>query len=56
MLRGPIDTMLGLGKVSVTTAGGDVVIRFLEIEKADRIAESLKTRINQIAVEDRKNM
>ena len=56
VLRGPIDTMLGLGKVSVTTAGGDVVIRFLEIEKADRIAEALKRRINQIAVEDRKNM
>ncbi len=53
VIRGPIDTMLGLGKVSVSTAGGDVVIRFLEIEQADAIAESLKNRINQIAVEGR---
>lgn len=53
VLRGPLDSMLGLGKVSVTTAGGDVVIRFLEIEKADRIVETLKHRINQMAVADR---
>lgn len=51
VIRGPIDRALGLGKVSVTTAGGDVEIRFLEMEKADKIAESLKHRINQIAVE-----
>lgn len=55
VLRGPIDTMLGLGKVSVTTAGGDVVIRFLEIEKAEKIAETLKHRINQIVVESKEN-
>lgn len=51
--RGPLDNMLGLAKVSVTTAGGDVVIRFLDIQTADRIAETLKRRINQIAVETR---
>lgn len=51
--RGPIDRILGLGRVSVTTAGGEVDIRFLEVEKAEKIAESLKHRINKIAVEDR---
>ena len=55
VIRGPIDTMLGLGKVSVTTAGGDVVIRFLEIEKAEKIADTLKHRINQIVVEAKEN-
>lgn len=34
----------------VTTAGGDVVIRFLDEEKAEKIAENLKSRINTIAV------
>lgn len=53
VIRGPVDRILGLGKVSVTTAGGDVIIRFLEVEKAEKIAESLKHRINRIAVEDR---
>ena len=47
--RGPIDNMFGLTKVIVTTAGGDAVIRFLEQEKADKIVESLKLKINEIA-------
>lgn len=53
--RGPIDNILGLAKVSVTTAGGDVVIRFLDVDVADRVAETLKHRINQIAVQAREN-
>ena len=53
VIRGPIDRMLGLGKVQVTTAGGDVTIRFLEMEKAEKIAEFLKHRINQIASEEK---
>lgn len=51
--RGPIDRMFGVGKVQVTTAGGDVTIRFLEKEKAEAIAESLMKRVNRIAVEQR---
>ena len=47
--RGPIDRIFGLAKVSVTTAGGDVTIRFLEDAKADFIADSLKTKINEEA-------
>lgn len=47
-IRGPIDTMFGVAKVKVTTAGGDVTIRFLEQEKAERIAEGLGKYVNRI--------
>lgn len=49
MEQGPIDRIFGLTKVIVTTAGGEVTIRFLEYEKAQQITESLKKKINQIA-------
>ena len=52
-VKGPIDQMFKVAKVVVTTAGGDVTIRFLEEEKAEKIAESLRNRINAIAVEQR---
>ncbi len=51
--RGPIDRIFKVAKVTVTTAGGDVTLRFLDEEKADFIAESLSKRINQIVVEQR---
>ena len=51
--KGPIDRMFKVAKVTVTTAGGDVTLRFLDEEKADYIAESLSKRINQIVVEQR---
>ena len=51
--KGPIDRMFNLAKVIVTTAGGDVVIRFLEDEKSEFIADSLKKKINEIAIESR---
>lgn len=53
--NGPIDRMFGLAKVIVTTAGGDVTIRFIEEEVAEKIVERLKVRINQYAVEKREN-
>lgn len=52
-LRGPIDRMFKVAKVVVTTAGGDVTLRFLDEEKAEFIAENLGRRINQIVVEKR---
>lgn len=52
-LRGPIDRIFKVAKVVVTTAGGDVTLRFLDEEKADFIAESLSKRINQIVAEKR---
>ncbi len=54
-LRGPIDRMFKVAKVVVTTAGGDVVLRFLDEEKADFIAENLGRRVNRIAAEQREN-
>ena len=51
--QGPIDRMFQVAKVKVTTAGGDVTIRFLQKEKAEAIADSLKDRINQIVKEQR---
>ena len=51
--RGPINNMLGLANVTVTTAGGTANIRFLEISEAERIAEELNRLINKI-IEDRK--
>ncbi|MBE5955259.1 MAG: hypothetical protein E7253_02280 [Lachnospiraceae bacterium] len=51
--QGPIDRIFHVAKVKVTTAGGDVTIRFLQKEKAEAIAESLKNRINQIVAQQR---
>ena len=51
--KGPIDQMFKVAKVVVTTAGGDVTIRFLEEEKAEQIAENLRGRINEIVVSQR---
>lgn len=53
MVSGPLDRMFGLTKVIVTTAGGAVVIRFLEMEKAEAIVEKLKKRINSYAIKSR---
>ncbi|NLA77440.1 MAG: PH domain-containing protein [Clostridiales bacterium] len=39
--RGPIDTAFGVGKVIVTTAGSVARLRFLELKKAEEIAEQL---------------
>lgn len=50
---GPIDRLFGLSKVIVTTAGGDVDIRFLQYEEAQVIVDSLKRRINQYAIAKR---
>lgn len=52
-LRGPVDRMFGLTKVIVTTAGGDVTIRFLEEAQAQEIAMTLQKKINQITKQQR---
>ncbi len=51
--QGPIDRIFKVAKVNVTTAGGDVTIRFLEKEKAEMIADQLKHRINEIVTEQK---
>ena len=52
-VKGPIDQIFHVAKVIVTTAGGDVTIRFLEEERADTIARRLQIRINEIVAEQR---
>ena len=51
--RGPINNLLKLADVDVTTAGGIAKIQFLDIPVADSIAEELNRYINNI-VRDRK--
>lgn len=55
-LRGPIDRIFKVAKVVVTTAGGDVTLRFLEEEKAEFIAEMLGRRINQVVKEQKQDI
>lgn len=52
---GPIDRMFGLASVEITTAGGNITIKFLERKKAEQIAEILKKRINVIVEEESKH-
>ncbi len=49
--RGPIDNLTGLAKVVATTAGGEIVIRFLELEVAFELANSLAGTIKGIVKE-----
>ena len=42
-----------MAKVIVTTGGGDVTLSFVEEEKAEQIAESLRRRINEIVKDQR---
>lgn len=51
--RGPIDRLYGLSKVIATTAGGNLVIRFLENQIAEEMAESLGIRIGTIVKEQK---
>jgi hypothetical protein len=52
--RGPIDNMLGLGDVTITTAGGDATINYLEIEEAEKVADRLNNLIGRM-LQDRKS-
>lgn len=49
--QGPVDRLFSLSKVIVTTAGGDVVIRFLTEKETDFITSTLKNRINDIVIQ-----
>ena len=51
--KGPIDQLFRVAKVIVTTGGGDVILSFLEDERAEQIADSLRKRINEIVSEQR---
>ena len=53
--RGPFDQMFHVAKVIVTTGGGDVTISFLEENEAEKIAENLRRRINEIVIRQRED-
>ena len=48
VVRGPINSIVGLSNVKVTTAGGVADIKFLEQAVAESIVDELNTVINRI--------
>ncbi len=48
---GPIDRLTGLAKVMATTAGGEIVVRFLEKELAEELAIKLEKTVKSIVKE-----
>ena len=46
--RGPINNMLGLANVNITTAGGVATISYLEVDEAEKIVERLTELINSM--------
>ncbi len=46
--RGPINNMLGLGHVNITTAGGTATVSYLEIEEAEKMAERLNKLVGKM--------
>ena len=51
--QGPIARIFKLSTINVTTAGGDVDIKFLKDDEASEIAELLKKKINEIVIRER---
>lgn len=51
--QGPIDRMFGVAKMTITTGGGDVTVRFVSKDVATAMSDSLKKKINQLVVIDR---
>lgn len=47
IVRGPLDSRFGLAKVTVTTAGGTATMRFLELEKAEDICQTLNRTVTR---------
>ncbi len=52
--QGPIARIYKFSTVCVTTAGGDVNIKFLKETEAENISMLLKSKINEIVREERK--
>lgn len=53
--KSPIDKLFRLSKVILTTAGGDIIIKFLSDEKVEEISVILKDKINEISREEKLN-
>jgi len=52
--RGPVNSMLGLADVTITTAGGDATLNYLEIQEAEKVADLLNDLIGRM-LRDRKS-
>lgn len=46
--RGPINNLLGLADVTITTAGGEASIRYLEVDEAETVADRLNNLIGRM--------
>ena len=46
--RGPINNILGLADVTITTAGGEAEIRYLEVDEAETVADRLNNLIGRM--------
>lgn len=49
--RGPINSILGLAEVTITTAGGVATLNYLEVEEAERVAELLNSLVGRMIKE-----
>ncbi|KAF5028862.1 MAG: PH domain-containing protein [Methanoculleus sp.] len=49
--RGPINSMLGLADVTITTAGGVATLNYLEAEEAEKVAELLDSLVGRMLKE-----
>jgi len=49
--RGPVNSMLGLAEVTITTAGGTATLSYLDIEEAERVAELLDSLVGRMLKE-----
>ncbi|MFA6805069.1 MAG: PH domain-containing protein, partial [Candidatus Methanomethylophilaceae archaeon] len=55
VVSGPINNMLGLADVNITTAGGITTIEYLEKDVADTVAEELNRVVEKILKDRKKN-
>lgn len=46
--RGPINNLLGLADVTITTAGGEADIRYLEVDEAEKVADRLNNLVGRM--------
>ena len=46
--RGPVNSMLGLVEVTITTAGGVATLSYLEVEEAERVAGVLDSLVGRM--------
>ncbi|PKL62773.1 MAG: hypothetical protein CVV31_04245 [Methanomicrobiales archaeon HGW-Methanomicrobiales-2] len=49
--RGPVNSMLGLADVTITTAGGVATLSYLDIEEAERVADMLDGLVGRMLKE-----